>query len=165
MYLVLFVAALVCANLSVAMFGPWVSPINAFLLIGLDLSIRDKLHDKWSGNPVKIGGLIAFSGVVSYLLNPATGMIAIASVCAFCLSMIADSFVYEKLKHLPWSKKANASNVAGAFVDSLVFPSIAFGGLLWHIVALQFISKVAGGVVWCYLLNRSQEEHGTGTIR
>lgn len=160
MYMILFVAALVCANLSVAIFGPWVSPINAFLLIGLDLSLRDKLHDKWDGNPVKIGGLIVVSGCISYLLNPATGMIAIASVVAFCLSMVADSFVYQKLKFMPWTKRANASNVAGAFVDSLVFPFIAFGGLLWHIVVLQFACKVLGGFLWCYLLNRSEIKHG-----
>lgn len=31
-------------NLSIATWGPWVSPINAFVLIGLDLALRDWLH-------------------------------------------------------------------------------------------------------------------------
>mgnify|MGYP003352540858 CR=1 FL=1 len=57
-YSVFYVLALVIANLTVAVFGPWFSVINSFLLIGLDLTLRDKLHDKWNGNPIKIGGLI-----------------------------------------------------------------------------------------------------------
>ena len=39
-----YAAAMILANLSVATFGPWVSLINAFLLIGLDLALRDWLH-------------------------------------------------------------------------------------------------------------------------
>lgn len=156
MYSILFVLALICANLTVAIFGPWVSPINAFLLIGLDLSIRDKLHDKWNGNPIKIGGLILVAGVLSYLLNPASGIVAIASVCAFCASMAIDSFVYQKLKSKPWHVKSNGSNISGAFADSLIFPTIAFGELIPHIVVLQFFAKVIGGFVWTLILQRTE---------
>jgi len=35
-----YATAMTLANLSVAAFGPWVSPINAFVLIGLDLALR-----------------------------------------------------------------------------------------------------------------------------
>ena len=42
--IIAYAAAMVLANLSVAVLGPWVSPINAFLLIGLDLALRDLLH-------------------------------------------------------------------------------------------------------------------------
>ena len=154
MYSLIFVGALVVANLTVAMFGPWVSPINAFLLIGLDLSIRDKLHDQWNGNPYKIGALIVVAGLVSYIFNTASAMIAIASVAAFCLSMIADSFIYQRLKNKEWFIKSNSSNIAGAAVDSLVFPTIAFGGLMWGIVLLQFGSKLVGGFIWSYLLRK-----------
>lgn len=40
----IYAAAMTVANLSIAHFGPWVSPTNAFLLIGLDLALRDWLH-------------------------------------------------------------------------------------------------------------------------
>jgi hypothetical protein len=165
MYPLIFISALVAANLSVAMFGPWVSPINAFLLIGLDLSLRDKLHDRWNGDPVKIGSLIGIAGLVSFLINPASGMIAIASVCAFCASMVVDSLVYQKMKQHPWFTRANTSNMAGAATDSLIFPTIAFGGFLWHIVLLQFTAKVIGGLVWCFLFNRSQKNVVSESIR
>ena len=156
-YQIIYIVALVAANLLVAMIGPWFSVVNSFLLIGLDLTLRDKLHDKWNGNPLKIGGLIVVAGVVSYLLNPASGQIAIASVVAFTLSMAADSFVYQKLKDQSWEKRTTGSNLAGAAVDSLAFPTIAFGGLMPEIVAMQFASKVLGGLIWTKALKNKGE--------
>ena len=155
-YSFIFVSSIVCANLLVAAFGAWFSVINSFLLIGLDLSLRDKLHDKWDGDPIKIGGLIAVSGFVSYLINPAAGIIAIASLSAFCLAMIADAVVYQSLKSKPWMIRANGSNIAGAGVDSIVFPTVAFGGFMPEIVAMQFASKTIGGFVWSWLLKKNE---------
>jgi hypothetical protein len=154
-YSAIFISALVVANLLVAWLGPWVSPINSFLLIGLDLSIRDKLHDTWQTHlPFKMGGLILVASGISYLLNPATGMIAIASFVAFALAMLADTLAYHFLKEKPWFIRSNGSNIAGAAVDSVTFPTIAFGGLMPEIVALQFVSKVAGGVLWSYVIGK-----------
>ena len=153
-YAVVYIAALVAANLLVAWLGPWFSLVNAFVLIGLDLSLRDKLHDLWDEEnlPIKMGGLIATASIVSYAINPATGMIAFASLAAFCLSMVADSLAYQYLKGKDWMVRVNGSNTAGALVDSIVFPTIAFGGLMLEIVALQFIAKVGGGYIWSKIL-------------
>jgi hypothetical protein len=41
--LLAYVVAITAANLTVAAFGPAVTPINAFFLIGLDLSLRNWL--------------------------------------------------------------------------------------------------------------------------
>lgn len=155
-YAGIYIAALVIANLLVAWLGPWFSLVNAFVLIGLDLSLRDKIHDLWEGNnlALKMGGLIATASVVSYAINPATGMIAFASLAAFSLSMVADSVAYQYLKGKDWIVRANGSNIAGSAVDSIVFPTIAFGGLMIEIVLLQFVAKVAGGFVWSYLLKK-----------
>lgn len=157
-YAGIYIAALVIANLLVAWLGPWFSLVNAFVLIGLDLSLRDKLHDLWEGDklPIKMGGLIATASIVSYAINPATGMIAFASLAAFSLSMVADAVVYQYLKNKDKLIQVNGSNVAGAAVDSIVFPTIAFGGLMIEIVALQFFAKVIGGFIWSKFLNRSE---------
>ena len=157
-YAGIYIAALVAANLLVAWLGVWFSLVNAFVLIGLDLSLRDKLHDLWDGDklPIKMGGLIATASVVSYAINPATGMIAFASLAAFCLSMVADSLAYEYLKGKDWMVRVNGSNIAGSAVDSVVFPTIAFGGLMLEIVALQFIAKVGGGYIWSRIFKRFQ---------
>lgn len=157
-YAVIYIAALVAANLLVAWLGVWFSLVNAFVLIGLDLSLRDKLHDLWEGDnlPIKMGGLIATASVVSYAINPATGMIAFASLAAFSLSMVADSIAYQYLKGKDWMIRVNGSNTAGALVDSVVFPTIAFGSLMPEIVALQFAAKFAGGYIWSRILARFQ---------
>jgi uncharacterized PurR-regulated membrane protein YhhQ (DUF165 family) len=46
------------------------------------------------------------------------------------------------------------SNVVGAAVDSLLFPTIAFGVFMPHIVVAQFVSKVAGGAVWAWIFSK-----------
>ena len=155
-YAGIYIAALVAANLLVAWLGVWFSLVNAFVLIGLDLSLRDKLHDLWEGDklPIKMGGLIATASIVSYAINPATGMIAFASLAAFSLSMVADTLVYRYLKDKEWMIRVNGSNIAGSAVDSVVFPTIAFGGLMIEIVALQFIAKVGGGYIWSRIFKR-----------
>jgi uncharacterized PurR-regulated membrane protein YhhQ (DUF165 family) len=149
--ILIYAAAMTLANLSIAHFGPWVSPINAFVLIGLDLALRDWLHMRlklW-----QMGALIACSGVLTYVLNPAAGQIAVASACAFSAAALVDWAAFTRLRG-SWLFRANGSNVAGAAMDSLIFPTLAFGVLMPHIVALQFVAKVAGGALWAWLLSR-----------
>jgi hypothetical protein len=156
---VLFVAAIATANLLVAWLGPWVSPLNAFVLIGLDLSLRDWLHDKWRNELWRIWLLIATAGVLSYLLNPAAGRIAVASTVAFTIAGAVDALVYHRLIDAPWLQRSNGSNVAGAAADSIAFPVIAFGwfpGII-GVIALQFVAKVSGGGVWSLALAKAKE--------
>jgi uncharacterized PurR-regulated membrane protein YhhQ (DUF165 family) len=147
----IYAIAMTIANLLVAKFGPVITPINAFVLIGLDLALRDWLHVRlkvW-----QMGALIASTGALTFVLNPAAGMIAIASATAFTAAAVVDWSIFAKLQGA-WLKRANVSNIGGAAVDSLVFPTIAFGALMPHIVAMQFVAKVAGGALWAYAINR-----------
>lgn len=147
--ILIYAAAMTAANLSISYFGPASIPFNAFLLIGLDLTLRDWLHMRLS--KAQMLSLIAISGCITYLLNPAAGQIALASGVAFVLAGVADWAVFSVAPG-SWMKRANASNVAGALVDSLVFPLLAFGGLSPSIVAGMFAAKVAGGFVWSFAL-------------
>ena len=149
--LIAYAVAMIAANLLVATFGPSVTAINAFLLIGLDLTLRDWLHFRlktW-----QMGGLIIGTGLITYALNPASGMIAVASAVSFLAASIVDWAIFVKTTG-SWIKRANVSNTAGAAVDSLLFPTIAFGALMPEIVALQFLAKVSGGAVWSYVLEK-----------
>jgi uncharacterized PurR-regulated membrane protein YhhQ (DUF165 family) len=146
-----YVAAMLLANLLVSKFGPAISPVLAFSLIGFDLSMRDWLHIRlraW-----QMAGLIVVAGALTYLLNPAAGMIAVASSVAFTAAALVDWATFTRLRG-SWLRRANGSNVAGAAVDSLIFPTLAFGALMPHIVLLQFIAKVAGGALWAWILSR-----------
>lgn len=152
----MYVSAACLANLSIAHFGPWVSPINGFLLIGMDLSLRDRLHDKWKGYGLwpRMLGLIVGAGVVSYLLNPAAGQIAVASAVAFTAAGAVNAAIYHWLLPMPFLKRSNASNVPAAAVDSIVFPLLAFGVWMPVVTALQFGSKAAGGFFWSLILQK-----------
>lgn len=154
--IVIYIAAIVAANLSVATFGVVSTPINAFLLIGLDLSLRDRLHERWQNRNVMLRmlGLFLVAGAISYALNPASGKIAFASVAAFVLSNFLDATVYQSLRARPFLQRSNGSNLVGAIVDSLVFPTLAFGALMPEVVAKQLLAKFFGGSVWAYILSR-----------
>ena len=82
--------------------------------------------------------LVAVAGAISFAINPATDMIAIASVSAFALASVTDATVYQALIRKPWLVKSNSSNVASSAVDSLAFPLIAFGAFLPWVIVGQF---------------------------
>lgn len=152
---VIYVCALCVANYLVFLFGPWWSLVNSFALIGLDFVLRDRLHERfglwW------VSALALAAGAISYLLNPAGGMIALASCLSFVLAALGDGVAYQALMRKPWPVKSNASNTVAAGIDSLLFPLIAFGALMPHIVLGQFVAKVGGGFIWSLVIGRSRE--------
>lgn len=152
----LFLFAIVAANLITTAFGPAASIFNAFVLIGLDLTTRDKLHEAWHGNhlALKMAALIAAGSALSWLINRDAGQISIASFVAFGAAAIVDTLVYQLLYCLPWRVKVNGSNLASAAVDSFIFPTLAFGGVMWAITIGQFAAKVLGGFAWSLLLKK-----------
>lgn len=151
-----YAISMTLANSLIVVFGPWISPINSFVLIGLDLALRDWLHIRlklW-----QMGVLIASTGLLTFVLNPAAGHIAVASAAAFTAAALIDWVAFARLRG-SWMLRANGSNVAGAAVDSLVFPTLAFGVLMPHIVALQFAAKVTGGVIWTWVFHRFTQKY------
>ncbi|WP_133858963.1 VUT family protein [Comamonas sp. JUb58] len=145
----IYAGALLLANLSAATFGPWVTPLNAFVLIGLDLALRDLLHTRLRWWQMLL--VIAGTAAASWLISHDAGRIAIAGAAAFFLAGAVDWMVFAKSQG-SWAKRAHKSNLAGAAVDSLVFPVIAFGSLLPLIVLGQFAAKTLGSVLWVHLL-------------
>ena len=155
----LYLAAIVAANLITARYGPGASIFNAFALIGLDLTTRDRLHDAWHGEHLvrKMVVLIGAGSLLSWFLNRGAGQVAVASFVAFALASAADGVAYHGLRSRPWFQRANGSNVVGAAVDSVVFPTIAFGGLMPWVTLGQFAAKVGGGFLWSLVLRRKAE--------
>jgi hypothetical protein len=156
-FVLLYLTAIVLANLSTAYFGPSASIVNAFLFIGLDLTSRDKMHDAWCGYGFvwKMGALIATGSLLSWLLNRNAGAIALASFVAFAAAALVDTLAYHVLRERTKIIRINGSNVLSAAVDSLVFPTLAFGVFALAITAGQFAAKVLGGYVWSLILRKA----------
>jgi queuosine precursor transporter len=149
-----YLSAMVLANIAVAFFGPSSTVVIAFLFIGLTLSTRDKLHDLWGRNVARnMVLLIGLGGVLSYLATPDAGRIAFASLSAFLASESFDAVLYARLRRRPYLIRSNGSNLLGAAVDSLVFPTLAFGVLMPGIILAEFAAKVLGGFLWSLLFN------------
>lgn len=152
----IYLAAIVAANLSVATFGPGVSIVTAFLLIGLDLTARDALHERWQHRHLlpKMATLVATGSLLSWLLNRDAGRIALASAVAFAAAAVVDGIVYHLARRSSRLTRMNASNSVSAAVDSILFPTIAFGGFLPWVTLGQYVAKVGGGAIWAWILAR-----------
>lgn len=154
-YVLLYLGAIVAANLIITVLGPTATIVTAFVFIGLDLTVRDYLHEAWQGKGLvwKMGLLIAAGSVISWLLNKDAENIAKASFIAFAAAGIVDALIFQLLKGKTRFLKVNGSNVVSSGVDSLVFPTLAFGQLLPFIVLGQFLAKVFGGAIWFFIIS------------
>jgi uncharacterized PurR-regulated membrane protein YhhQ (DUF165 family) len=154
----IYLAAITAANLITTHYArighPEASIYTAFALVALDLVIRDALHDWYTGRRriIILAGLIAAGSTLSYLANPDSAEIAKWSALAFAAAMTVDGIVYQALRHLPWAERSNASNIAGAIVDSTVF--CAGLGFPFIVAFGQLTAKIAGGVLFVLLLER-----------
>lgn len=154
MIVIMYLAAIVAANLIVAAYGPAVSVLTAFAFIGLNITARDRLHDQWQGRHLlaKMAGLVLTGSAISYLINQDAASIAVASAVAFGASESTDAVMYAGLRKHPWFARTNGSNVVSAAVDSFIFPLLAFGGIMPTIVLGQFLAKTFGGAIWSVAL-------------
>lgn len=155
MIVAIYLAAIATANLAAARYGPAATIVIAFLFIGLDMACRDALQERWAGRWMwpRMLGLIVAGGLVSFIVNRDAAVIAVASTVAFVASTAVDALVFAALGDRDRLVKWNGSNLVSAAVDSLLFPTIAFGSLLPLVVVGQYVAKVGGGLVWSLALN------------
>lgn len=151
MLVLIYVFSICAANLSASYFGIWVTPINAFFLIGLELVVRDVLHHRLSKCQMIL--VVLAAGFLSFLINSESKNIAVASFIAVTTSCFVDYIVYAKVNKA-WIVKSNASNVASGLTDSLIFPIVAFGVFVPQVFLLQWAAKVFGGAVWALVFNK-----------
>lgn len=144
-----YLGAIVGANLAVSAWGPRVVPVCSFLLIGFDLVAKDVMQERWQGwrRLLGLGGMIGAGSILSFLLA-GDPHVALASCLSFGGASTADALVLAACSRWSHGARVNASNLAGAIVDSALFSVLAFGGVLPLIFALQVAAKVGGGALW-----------------
>ena len=72
----------------------------------------------------------------------------------FLAAGVGGSLVYAGLRKKYFMIRANGSNVAGSAIDSIVFPTLAFGVFMPEIVLGQFVAKFVGGFLWSLVLQK-----------
>ena len=144
-----YLAAIVTANIITARYGPTASVYNAFALIGLDLITRDRLADFWGTSRwQRMALLIGAGSAISFLIAQDVQAIAEASAISIACAETGEGLLYHLLRRREWVQRANAAAWLGAAIDSLVFPTLAFGGVMWSTTVGQFTAKVAGALLW-----------------
>lgn len=147
-----YILIIALSNLSISYFGPEAMVINSFVLIGLDMILRDRIHEKYKNKNLffVMFSLISAGGLLSFITSESSLNIAVASCVAFVASMSVNTVVYRVLIEKGWMVKSNASNFTGSVVDSVIFPTLAFGTLMPGIILMQVAAKFLGGLFWSY---------------
>lgn len=137
-----FLVAIIAANYVTARYG--MVPVGFGLtatagtyLAGATFILRDTIQDRWGRLPA-ISLIIVGAAISLFLSEPA---IAIASGVAFLISEVADLAVYTPLRRRGYIRAAIASNIVGAFVDTIVFLWVA-GFPVWVAVPGQMVGKL-----------------------
>jgi len=147
------------ANLAVAKFGTSVVLIVGFVLIGLDLTVRDYLHEIWEEYLwANMAALIVCGSIITFALNRGAGQVALASVLAFFSAAFIDTIVYHLLGKRSFLIRVNGSNVFSSFADSSIFLTVAFGSFMPALIFAQFAVKLWGGFMWSLLLRKFREK-------
>lgn len=121
-----FLACILAANYATTEYG--MVPVGFGLMAtagtyfaGLSFVLRDAVQDaggRWLALTV-----IAAGAAMSFFVS--APFIALASAAAFLTSEVADLLIYTPLRRRGYIRAAVASNVVGAFVDTVVFLTIA----------------------------------------
>lgn len=138
MDLVLYLAAVIAANLTAATLVPLpfgLSTTVGTLLFGATFTLRDRLHQR--GGRRLVYRAIAAAAVCSALICLATGAgwrILGASVIGLVLAEAADTEIYARTAGGWWHKVAR-SNAVSVPLDTALFNLLAFGGVWsWSIL-------------------------------
>jgi len=113
------------------------------LAAGLALGLRDLVQDGLGRRAVLV--VIVLGALLSYAVSDPH--IATASAVAVLVSELADLVVYTPLRDRAWAAAVLASNLVGAFVDTVIFLAIA-GFWSWSAVPGQMLGKI----VWATLV-------------
>jgi len=144
--------------------GPCLIPVwfgltapSGVLMVGAALLLRDlvqhELGTRWAIFAVALGGLA--SGLCAPLA------LTEASVAAFMLSEMVDMAVYTPLRQRRLVMAIAASNVAGVFVDSVIFLWLAFDSidmLSGQVIGKMLMTAAATPIVM--LMRRTPTEGG-----
>lgn len=149
--ILIYILSIIIANLTIIHIGPYSIPFVSFFMIGLDFVLRDLLNNRLTNAKMFI--LILFSGVITFIINRDAQDVAIASSISFTLASLCDWSIFN-IELGSWEQRSIRSNMMAALVDSILFPTILFGGFIIGVTFLQVIMKILGGFFWLWVFKR-----------
>lgn len=146
--ILIFISAIVISNLVLTHFERDAVYLVGFFIIPFDLITRDILHQRWKDKiAIRMGGLILGGGLLTWLLVAGSGVIVIASVCAFVSAALTNTLIYHLMLNKRLLIRMQTSSSVAAMVDSFVFITIAFGFDL-RMSLIQMTVKILGTYFW-----------------
>lgn len=146
-----YVGLFTLANVLVSMFGVWVTPLNSLFIIAADMVMRDRIQYD-SGFMVAMFACL-MAGTATVLISPGSEMIAIASFSSVVLAGSGSAIVFH-FKSGGFYSKALPANICAAAIDSVAFPVIAFGSVMYDVSIAQFAAKTAGATAIIWIMKR-----------
>lgn len=142
------IAALYCmvvfvANMTAGIL--WPLPLFGFvsvgtLFFGATFTLRDYAHQHGRRFVYGMIAAAALVNVIGALLTDTPLRIIAASFFTILLAESADTEVYHRLLRRPWMHRVAGSNAVSIPIDSILFTSLAFGGVFsWATIA---------GIIW-----------------
>jgi queuosine precursor transporter len=101
-----------------------------------------------------MGLLILAGSALSFAVSLEARTVAEASAISFACAESGEALLYHFLRNREWMQRANMAAWLGAAIDSFVFPTLAFGGLVWTTTFGQFTAKIAGALLWSLVIGR-----------
>jgi hypothetical protein len=134
----IYLANLLTTNFGMVPVGFGLMATAGTFLAGACFVLRDAVQDGLG--KLWVVALILVGAALSFIQS--APMIAVASAAAFLISEAVDFAIYTPLRERGYIRAALASNIAGAFLDTVVFLSLA-GFPVWSSVPGQMVAKVA----------------------
>jgi len=152
--LIIYLLSFVGANLLVKHFGPYGLWFSSFFLIPFDFVARCYFQERYKGLELigTMSALVIAASFITILLNFDARRIAFGSMAGFATATLFATIYYQRVRKKSWFIKVNGSDFVAICCDSVVFQLIAFGSIMPLVTAGQVVVKMAGGLVWYYIL-------------
>lgn len=153
MYIVLYIASILIANLTAATFftvGPFTLAVGT-LFFGATFTLRDHIHRVYGKNTAykAIAAVVTLSILQSIFLE-VPARIIVASAIAIFISEFTDTQIYHSLLQRSWALRVTSSNAVSTLLDSMLFSLIAFLGVL---PASVLVSKIVTDILAKYVVS------------
>lgn len=102
LFVFLYLSAIVIANWVISTFGPDWSIVTAFSFIGLNITVRDYLHEVWRGKQLKrnMALLITAGAIASILFNAGWIALAASGLCPIFKGKLHDAPCHNRINVL-----------------------------------------------------------------